>query len=215
MKLGKLSALIITLMIVSLLGCGSTPETATVKLDQMITETAPTLTNQTISTSELISPLTKAVVESLRDRDLQKLENYVHPIQGVRFSPYTYVSDTDLVFKAEDIPSLFDNPNVYLWGVYDGSGKPIDMTFQQYFDRFVYDQDFANANQIGYNQILGSGNLIDNSHDYYPGAVIVEYYFPGFDPDLQGMDWKSLRLVFQELQDQWYLVGVIHSEWTI
>jgi len=45
--------------------------------------------------------------------------------------------------------------------------------------------------------------------------VIVEYYFPGFDPDFKGMAWRSLRLVFQELQDQWYLTGVIHSEWTI
>jgi hypothetical protein len=29
------------------------------------------------------------------------------------------------------------------------------------------------------------------------------------------MDWESLRLVFQEEGGVWYLVGVIHDEWTI
>jgi hypothetical protein len=61
---------------------------------------------------------------------------------------------------------------------------------------------------------LGGGNSIDNSSEFYPEAKIVEYYFSGFDPQYGGMDWRSLRLVFSELNDTWYLVGVIHDEWT-
>ena len=33
--------------------------------------------------------------------------------------------------------------------------------------------------------------------------------------DFDGMDWKSLRLVFQEKDNIWYLVGIIHDGWTI
>jgi hypothetical protein len=59
------------------------------------------------------------------------------------------------------------------------------------------------------------GNSIDNSQEYYPGARIVEYYFPGFDPQYAGMDWRSIRLVFMEENNIWYLVGIIHDQWTI
>jgi hypothetical protein len=44
--------------------------------------------------------------------------------------------------------------------------------------------------------------------------MIVEYYFPGFDLQLQGMDWRSLRLVFTLYDNTWYLVGIIHDQWT-
>jgi hypothetical protein len=29
------------------------------------------------------------------------------------------------------------------------------------------------------------------------------------------MDWRSLRLVFEEQGGSWYLVGIVHDQWTI
>ena len=29
------------------------------------------------------------------------------------------------------------------------------------------------------------------------------------------MDWGALKLVFQQIDGNWYLVGLIHSNWTI
>lgn len=45
--------------------------------------------------------------------------------------------------------------------------------------------------------------------------MVVEYYLPGENPDYGGLDWQSLRLVFQHKEGAWYLVGVIHDEWTV
>lgn len=104
-----------------------------------------------------------------------------------------------------------------MWGEYDGIGGPIELSYRDYEARFVYSQDFANAEQAGYNQTLGQGSVPDNSREYYPDGIVVEYHVPGFDPqDPQygGLDWKSLRLVFEPVGDMWYLVGVIHAEWT-
>jgi hypothetical protein len=142
------------------------------------------------------------------------LSGATHPTQGLRFSPYGYVRDTDLLFEAGHVAGLMGNTTKYTWGAFDGSGEPIEMTFAEYYARFIYDVDFANAPQVAVNQRLGIGNTIDNSAEFYPGAMIVEYYFPGFDPQYQGMDWRSLRLVFQEYEGTWYLVGIIHDEWT-
>lgn len=30
-----------------------------------------------------------------------------------------------------------------------------------------------------------------------------------------GYDWCSLKLVFECYQGDWYLVGLVHSEWTV
>lgn len=156
------------------------------------------------------------VLLQLKNQDMQSLAPYVHPTKGVRFSPYGYVHlDTDLIFTAQQFEQLMGDPTIYHWGTLDGSGDPIDMSFSQYYERFVYDRDYANAEQTSVNQRLGHGNTIDNSTDVYPNATIVEYHFSGFDPQYNGMDWRSLRIVLEEESGQWFVVGIIHDEWTI
>ncbi|RXJ04225.1 hypothetical protein DS745_02225 [Anaerobacillus alkaliphilus] len=156
------------------------------------------------------------LVAAMDSQDMETIANLVHPAKGVRFSPYAYVHvDTDQVFSADEILVLMEDDTVYEWGVFDGSGYPIEMTFQEYFYRFVYDEDYANAEEKAVNERLGAGNTLDNTSEIYPDATVVEYHFTGFDPEFAGMDWRSLRLVFEELDGAWYLVGVIHDEWTI
>jgi hypothetical protein len=121
----------------------------------------------------------------------------------------------DVVLSAGEIAGIGSSPQVYHWGVYDGTGNPIDLTFGEYWDMFVYDVDFAKPHIVGYNQVVGRGNTIANHEQVYPLAATVEYHFSGFDPRFEGMDWRSLRLVLEQENETWYLVGLIHDEWTI
>ncbi len=156
------------------------------------------------------------VVLSLKNKEMLSLSHYVHPSKGVRFSPYGYVEvNTDLIFTAQQVEQLMMDTTEYHWGAFDGSGDPIEMTFTEYYERFVYDQDYANPEQTSNNQRIGQGNTIDNSGQIYPNATIVEYHFSGFDPQYEGMDWRSLRIVLEEDGGNWYVVGIIHDEWTI
>jgi len=155
------------------------------------------------------------VVQALKNKDMLSLAGYVHPVDGLRFSPYAYVKSTDLVFPSSQIPGSMSDNTLFTWGIYDGSGLSIDMTFTEYYAQFIYDVDFANAPQVAVNERIGKGNSIDNSLEFYPGAMIVEYHFPGFEAQYQGMDWRSLRLVFMDYNNTWYLVGIIHDQWTI
>ena len=178
---------------------------------------APTIPPSVTPLSPAQTVLERAaeVLGVLKDKDMVTLAQYVHPQMGLRFSPYAYVKDTDQVFPADKITGLMADSTIYKWGNYDGSGEPINLTYADYYSKFVYDVDFANAPQIALNHRLGEGNSIDNSQEFYPGAMIVEYYFPGFDPQYGGMDWRSLRLVFMEENNIWYLAGIIHDQWTI
>jgi len=164
---------------------------------------------------EVIASRANEVILAIKNRDMETLSTFVHPTRGVRFSPYAFVQESNLVFMPDQIRGILADRTKYTWGAYDGTGFPIELTFEEYYEEFIYDQDFANAEEIGYNRTIRLGNYIDNSMEFYPGAIVVEYHFPGFDPKFQGMDWESLRLVFQEEGQIWYLVGIIHDEWTI
>ncbi len=164
----------------------------------------------------IIADVANAVMQALSTKDTEKLASYVHPVKGVRFTPYTYVDcERDLVFTKSEIRNFFKDQQHYLWGYYDGSGAEIILTPSEYYARFIYSADFINAEQIGYNQILSTGNMLENQFEVYENPIIVEYYFSGFDPAYEGMDWQSLRLVFEEYEEEWRLTGIIHNQWTI
>lgn len=168
------------------------------------------------STEQSIRNKSNEVMLALKDRDMSRLAGLIHPDKGVRFSPYAYVDrEKDQKFTSEQIKDIYNTEKKYLWGSYDGSGDPIELTFKEYFDKFVYNKDFALAPEIGYNRIIKQGNTIININEAYPGSIFMEYHFPGFDPQYEGIDWMSLRLVFENKDGVWYLVGIIHDQWTI
>jgi hypothetical protein len=182
----------------------------------LIDELKPTLTNNKDDFKSIIESRSKEVVALIKAKDMEALSKVIHPDKGVRFSPYSHVDlKSDLVFSAKQIKDIKSDNKQYKWGIFDGSGEPIVLNFDSYYKKFIYDEDFVNAKQVGYNKILGSGNTINNSFEVYPKAIIVEYYFPGFDPQYSGMDWRSLKLVFEKKADIWYLIGIIHDQWTI
>jgi len=155
------------------------------------------------------------VVSALKASDMDRLADFVHPSLGVRFSPYSYISDNDLVFQKAAIPSLMRSPATYTWGTYlNGSGTPIELKIKDYYPLFVYSADFANPDQLAVNQSIGQGNTINNLTEYYPGAEFVEYHFTGFDSQYEGKDWQSLRLVFLNQDGKLYLIGIVHAQWT-
>ena len=165
---------------------------------------------------EVIKETSDQLIKAIKEKDMAVLSDFVHPEKGVRFTPYTYVSvKDDVVFTKEEIKGFFADENEYLWGYYDGTGDEIRLTPAEYYAEFIYSADFIAAEQVGYNEVLSFGNMLENQFEIYENAIVVEYYFPGFEAKYEGMDWKSLRLAFQEHEGTWYLVGVIHNKWTI
>jgi len=165
---------------------------------------------------EDVRSLVRDAIESLAEFDLERLSHLVHPIKGVRFSPEAFVDETrDQIFLPDEIRELAENDTIRSWGAYDGSGEPIDLGIRDYFEKFVYDGDFANAGLVAVNRRLGISTTIDNVAEVYPAATVVEYYLAGTRPDYEGMDWQSLRLVVEEHGGGWFLVGIVHDQWSI
>lgn len=174
----------------------------------------PTFTDDPADTLTL-EEAAEQVINALAEKDMATVAEFVHPEQGVRFSPYTYVEEDHLVFMPDELPGLVGSEEIFLWGFFDGTGDPIELTFDAYYERFLYSADFANPEQMAVNQELGYSSMINNIADFYPGSSFVEYHFSGFEEDYAGMDWVSLRLVFVQEDDVWFLVGLVNDQWTI
>jgi DNA-binding transcriptional regulator of glucitol operon len=167
-------------------------------------------------TKSIIEATAAKVIEAISKKDAATLSEYSHPVKGIRFTPYTFVSiEDDVVFTKDEMKDFFTDTKEYLWGYYDGIGDEIKLTPSEYYDKFIYTADFMNAPQVGYNEVLSFGNALENQFEVYDNPIVVEYYFPGFDEEYEGMDWQSLRLVFEQYEDSWKLVGIIHNQWTI
>ncbi|MDW7674197.1 MAG: hypothetical protein SCK28_06655 [Bacillota bacterium] len=165
---------------------------------------------------EVINDTSSRVIKAISEKDAKTISEFVHPQKGVRFTPYTYVSlEDDVVFTKEEMKGFFEAQGEYLWGYYDGIGDGIKLTPGEYYAKFIYSEDFIEAEEVGFNEVLSSGNMFENQFEVYNNPIVVEYYFAGFNPEFVGMDWKSLRLVFEEHEGTWLLVGVIHNQWTI
>jgi hypothetical protein len=180
-------------------------------------ETEPARPDETVKQASYatLEEISAAAIKALKDSDLDTLSAMAGE-KGVRFSPYSFINaESDVVLTPIVLKNAPILSRTFVWGSYDGSGEPIDLPFGQYYEKFVYDQDFMNAPQIKYNEMIGSGNTVNNLKLVYPDAEFVEYHFPGFDKQYEGMDWESLRLVFEKKDGLYYLVGIVHDGWTI
>ena len=157
------------------------------------------------------------MLAALKARDGSALAPLVHPDKGVRFSPYAFVhSDSDVVIPAATVAGLFADTTRRLWGHADGTGDPLRMAFADYYKRFVYDLDFGAAPTVRVNgEPIRPGNAPSNLKTAYPGARWVEFHYPQIDQRYEGMDWRSLWLVFEPHGSEWRLTGVVHGSWTI
>jgi hypothetical protein len=87
------------------------------------------------------------------------------------------------------------------------------MTGREYLSKYVYEYDYLKASRISYNSQHKRSNTIPNVLDFYPRAIVVEYYEPNSDPNERG--WDTLWLVFERMGNRWYLVGIVKDTPTI
>jgi hypothetical protein len=172
---------------------------------------------QPASNAPALEARAKEVVAALKARDGARLAALVHPDKGVRFTAYGFVrTDRDVVLTRSQVATTFADTTRRTWGTADGTGDPLTSSFEQYYRRYVYDADFAAAPVVRYDQAPAhSGNTPNTIAQSYPGAHWVEFHFPMIDAKYEGMDWRSLWLVFERHGDEWLLTGIVHGSWTI
>jgi hypothetical protein len=140
--------------------------------------------------------------------------NYIHPEKGLRFSMYAFVNrNEDKHFSKIDFEKYLPTKTIFTWGSRDGSGEIYKATIDQYLKNWVYKKDFTRS-EYAFDKFLGNGNSLNNLKEIYPNTNFTENYIPGSEK-YSGMDWNSLRFVFEEFEGKYYVIAVINDEWTI
>lgn len=155
------------------------------------------------------------IQRALANKDFERITKDIHPTRGVRFSMYAYVRpETDKVFSREQYAQYLQQSKIrFTWGEKDGTGDPLIIPLPTYLDTWVKGATFNNAS-ISLNEFKNNGNSINNLKEIYQNSDVVEFYYKGSD-EYAGMDWRVLRLVFDEDQGRRYLVAVINDQWTV
>ena len=153
------------------------------------------------------------VIATIQQQNMDELSKYVHPEKGVRLSPYSNVNiESDLIWRRGVFKTALSDGTEHTWGNFHGTDRPIALSFEDYFNKFVYDRDYASARLVGYNQVLGKGTMTNNVFEVYQGAIVVEYYWTKPNVKQRGAAWRSLRLIFENVGPDWYLVGIAHGQ---
>ncbi len=170
----------------------------------------------TLSTEDAVRVRATEAIVALVTSDIAKFATLVDPKKGIRFSINSHVDVAhDKVLTASQLVPLYNSPIKYTWGVADGSGEKIILPFKTFVQQKLADHDYPAAPEIIYDGFKGTTNVINNVAQVYPTAHTIEFYFPGFDAQNVGMDWRAVRMVFEQSNGAWYIVGIISDNWTI
>lgn len=166
------------------------------------------------ASNEELTELAYEALGILKDNDYRALSQIIHPEYGVVFSPYATVTlPTNKCFLPEQVALFGVDTKRYVWGVYVGSGEPIEMTVSEYFSEFVFDRDYTTASVIGVNTVVRSGNALENITEISADLRYVDFHIPVSDKDnTESNDWSSLRLGFEEYNGRLWLTVILHSE---
>ena len=212
-KSATLASSSLLLLTLSATGCQSTSESSEAIVSQPTshssTPVSTDVSNQTLSQKAL------RIQRALANKDFSRITDDIHPTRGVRFSMYAYVRpETDKVFSREQYAQYLQQSNIrFTWGEKDGTGDALITPLPTYLDTWVAAKTF-NGTTPSLNQSQARGSMINNIDKIYQNSEVVEFYYKGSD-QYSGMDWRAMRLVFEEYQGKRYLVAVINDQWTV
>jgi len=92
-----------------------------------------------------LAMLAYSVLEHISDGNYTALSRVAHPEYGIVFSPYATVSlATNKCFQTKQIAEFSADNKLYVWGVNEVTGEPIEMTPEDYFAQYVLARDYIN-----------------------------------------------------------------------
>ncbi len=164
-----------------------------------------------------LARLADSTLAAIRDERWTAVAALVHPTRGLTFAPYGYVDTTEAPrIAAAAVATLPADTTPRRWGTADGTGDPIVLDFQNYYERWIYDRGYTDGRRGIPGEIIGVGNTLINIAKAFPGSdsTFIEYHLEGSER-YGGMDWGSLRLVYTREAGRWWLVGIVRDQWTI
>lgn len=157
------------------------------------------------------------VLKALSTQSFEDLIMFQTEKKDIFFSPYlTFTKEDAACFSPTALAENKENNAILYWGVQDGTGDPLNLTVNQYFDRYVNRGDYLSEEvKILENDIQTLGNSMNVIPEVFPNHEYVSYNLPHDKDDAAEMSWKTLILVFERINNELKIKAVVNHEWTI
>ena len=199
--------------ILAITGCQSSAESSATTSNQ--STGTPSVAVVSDMSQQTLKQQSMRIQRALANKDFSRITDDIHPTRGVRFSMYAYVHlDKDKVFSREQFAQYLNQSKIrFTWGELDGVGEALVVPLPEYLDTWIDGKKYNNA-RITVNTFESRGNMINNVNEAYPKSDVVDFHYKGSDK-YDGIDWRGMRLVFDEYQGRRYLVAIINDQWTV
>lgn len=171
--------------------------------------TAPALTGT--QAKKIISRRSWAAWRALDAGRLSSFAAYVHPTQGVRFSPSLTPGASERVLSRAQVRGLSKDTKIYNWGLRGDTPQPVHMTWKSYVNNYVFYTPNPNPpDERVFTATSGPYTGIAPLKFYPANALFVQYSCVGSSLE-QGHDWYDLWFIWQKHGATWYLTGIAHD----
>lgn len=177
-----------------------------------IAEIAPKV-YPTIPTSD-----TEVQVEDVAVYVLNRIKsgNYeeLYAVTGESFAISPNVSvDPMLKLKRNQLSEFWWNgtpQNVLEINITAPSGQPEVHSSSSYFSQYIWDKDYSQAD-LYINEYITRSTQVNNLKTAFPNCEVVE----ALHETDEEFGWSALNLIFEKIDGNYYLVGLIHDQHTI
>ena len=161
-----------------------------------------------------IKKMNSQLISLIQSKKYVEISEFIHPQKGVNFSMYAFTDPKNVKkFSKSEFEKYVNSKIKFTWGNQDGTGEPLILTIKDYFENWVFKRDFSKS-QYSFNEFQGSGNSLNNLQKVYPHSDFTENYIAGSEK-YGGLDWNSLRFVFEKFEGKYYLIAIINDQWTV
>lgn len=154
-----------------------------------------------------VSPVVDFFIEGLTSKNSKKWEGLCELSEGFLFR---YLGAYETKLSCGEFLGLFHETKKRWWGRHDGSGQPIQGTFQKIWYERLKNVALKHE-KAGVNVFIRQGNTRDEPMGKTP---FIDLTWSG--PKKYGeLGWESLRLFFIRKKGEWFLKGLDIYHWTI
>ncbi|HIF14993.1 MAG TPA: hypothetical protein EYQ86_06640 [Bacteroidetes bacterium] len=131
----------------------------------------------------------------------------------ITFAPFAYIDTiNNSPVSLDSLLRLNEKGDArHFWGIADGTGDSIILSAHMFFNKYVWETDYLNADIISIDTIMKQKFYMQSITSAFGNkARYVEFFVEGTD-DMGKLDWHGLRLVFAEHIGSYKIVGVVRG----
>ncbi len=85
------------------------------------------------------------------------------------------------------------------------------LSISEYFKSYLYPVDYYDESDVAYINPVNESIYNGNHYNLFFDPAVVEFFYQDLNSEYHGADFKSLKLIFEEYENEWYLINIVSN----